>query len=46
MTGLETLQHRVDCERPDVHVTAGVTRDLHVCRTCGAEAFVPKPLPS
>jgi hypothetical protein len=36
------LQHQLDCARPDVHATHGVTKVLLHCRTCHAEVWVPK----
>lgn len=39
------LQHALGCALPDVRVTRGVTKDLYACRSCHAEALVPKPLP-
>jgi hypothetical protein len=40
------LQHKLGCALPDVHVTHAVTKDLFTCRSCHAEALVPKLLPS
>ena len=37
------IQHRLNCTHPNIHTTRGITKDLHTCRTCGAETLTLKP---